>query len=403
MGQCSEFLLDLLIGIEERLLLYVDKVRFRSVCVSWNSYPPKIKMPSSNNNNNQVMQFPWLLHSITQDKKTTTAEAEASHGLFCPLERKVYHLDLPDALGMFFKGSSYGWVVMIGDTITGTGPSMHLINPLTRARIQLPPRSKFPDVIDYHSDKIGTESEYTIRVPDRDIDIDYDTSADHVNLYLLFKVVLSSSPISDGCVLVAIYGECGRLAYCRRNDEEWTFLCAKPRRSFTDIIFHKGKLHALNTRGELLVFENIGPEPKVTQIARSAPHGVSPQYLVECCDGELIMVDRDEDSNGNDIFRVYKLDPNNSSWFQVYSIGDDMLFLGWSSSLAVSSHDFPGYKGNRIFFGDDNNAFELRFKEKGVNIGVFDLDDGSTESLPGYIHDPKLVWPPPLWITPSTF
>lgn len=74
---------------------------------------------------------------------------------------KVYHLDLPDAWGKFFKGSSHGWVATVEDE--DTGPAIYLLNPFTRAQIQLPPRNMFSDVTDYRPHEIGME--YALTFP----------------------------------------------------------------------------------------------------------------------------------------------------------------------------------------------------------------------------------------------
>lgn len=52
---------------------------------------------------------------------------------------------------------------------------------------------------------------------------------------------------------------------------------------------------------------------------------------------------------------IYKHDPSNSSWMVVKNIGDEMVFIGYNSSLSVRSHDFPGYEKNCIYFTDNTN------------------------------------------------
>lgn len=130
MGQWSDLGEDLLKTFEEKLVLYVDKVRFRAVCISWRIILPK--MP-----NHQARQLPWLFHALDNNK-------EASHGLFNPIEKKIYLLDLPEDQGKLFKGSSNGWVATLNDI--SISPAIYLTNPLTRSRIELPPRTTFPDV-----------------------------------------------------------------------------------------------------------------------------------------------------------------------------------------------------------------------------------------------------------------
>ncbi|KAM7529666.1 hypothetical protein LguiB_033076 [Lonicera macranthoides] len=285
MGKWSKLPEHLVRCIEENLVLYADKVRIRSVCTSWNSYFLEFELP----------QFPCLLQALNNKNS-----AEASHGLFNLVDKKFYLLNLPEAQGKMFKGSSHGWLVTLN--YASSSSVMHLINPLTRAKIQLPPRSKFNDVIDYCVDRVRKEYDT--------LDVDGSgsryCSSIQVHKSWTDKVILSSSPSSKGWVAVAIYGECPRLAYCKCNDKQWTGLKGK---GYADVIFHKGKLHAITSLGELMVFEDIGPNSKPQKVAKP-PHDVYDSiYLVESSDGCLIMVERriDVDASVKGNKRVFAL------------------------------------------------------------------------------------------------
>lgn len=130
-----------------------------------------------------------------------------------------------------------------------TNPASYLTNPLTGSRIKLPPRTTFLDVESYDLDRL--DDEYALLLPEGSGTPFH--GATIVNRILMDKIVLSSTPLRDDCVVVAIYGY-GRLAYYKCNDEKWTSFCNEERGTFMDIIFHKGKLHALKPEGQLLVF-----------------------------------------------------------------------------------------------------------------------------------------------------
>ncbi|KAM7498605.1 hypothetical protein LguiA_023019 [Lonicera macranthoides] len=399
MGHWSNLPRDLLDEIENHLVLYVDKVRVRAVCMSWNSHLPK--MP-----NHQTRRVPWLLQSFENN-------TEASHGLFDLFEKKFYKIDLPEAQGKLFKGCSYGWLATIGDDlpIGCNSPDMYLINPLTNAQIQLPPRYTCHDVADYVADRI--DEEYTICHPNGTLCY---LDAEYINSVWTSKVVLSSNPSHEDCLVVAIYGDRGYLAWCKCNDKKWKRLpCSLPG-AIEDVIFYNGKLHALHARGILIVFENICPNPTVKEIARlpsSIRNYSDVIYLVECSDGGLLMVMRLVASHGEEdylplrtkMFKVYKLDSINSTWVEVRDIGNDILFLGLNTSFSVSSHDFPGHKGNSIYYTDNSQTFFATRKEKHAcsDMGVFNLGDQSFESLPGFKGDRKLFWPPPIWVTAASY
>lgn len=382
-------------AIEDCLGLCVDKIRLRAVCVLWRFYLPPYQQQS---------QFPWLLQALDNTK-------DASHGLFNLIEKKNYELDLPEVQGRLFKGSSYGWVVATVED-NSIIPAIYLLNPLTRTRIDLPPRNKFPDVINYRPDKIGKE--YAMS------SIDgkgfYFINSAHVNTHFMEKIVLSSTPSCGDCAVVAIYGQCGSLVYCKCKDKKWTAL-SHYSESYVDIIFHKGKLHALKCNGSVIVFDNIGPNAKVTEIAKP-PHTVLEfqLYLVESSRGELIMVERvsrpirKEGSESSHWFartlgfRVYKHHLINSSWFPVNNLEDDMLFVGYNSSFSISSssHGFPGCNGNCIYFTDNLDVHQDKGIRGGLDIGVYNLKTRRIKQLPGFKCDPAdHVWPPPIWVTPS--
>ncbi|KAH7845946.1 hypothetical protein Vadar_007815 [Vaccinium darrowii] len=104
MGQCSELPKHLWEAVEERVVLYADKVRLRSVCASW-MYSTLPKLPHQKLHQSPCLLLPTGNHSVT------------AYGLFSPLDKKFYHLELPELAnqGKLLKGSSHGWVVTSED------------------------------------------------------------------------------------------------------------------------------------------------------------------------------------------------------------------------------------------------------------------------------------------------
>ncbi|KAK8489336.1 hypothetical protein V6N13_021411 [Hibiscus sabdariffa] len=297
--------------------------------------------------------LPWLLVPL---KNKTEIGSGTSFGFFDPLERKVHCLKLSDPhKGMLFRGSSHGWAVHIDKN-----NSICVINPLTGVQVQLPPRTKFPDVVNYRADKPGNE--YGIRENGRRL---VTVSKDDVRNYLIEKVVLSSSPDED-FVAVAIYGEFARLAYCKRGDKKWSLL---DRGGWSDVIFHQQQLYALACDGNAMVCDIHSSLPKMSALlSKLRKDLISNSYLVQSSVG-LIMVQRylsytseiigvvDSSSRhmyNTSSFRIFKLDTNRGEWYEIQSIDDDMLFLGWNSSFSMSCKNFPGHTGNCIYFTDNN-------------------------------------------------
>lgn len=387
----SELPVELLEAVEDNVILYVDKVRLCSVCAPWRSALTKLPQP-------RLHQTPCLLLQYDDNNVATC-------GLFSPLYKKFYQLELPElAEGKLFKGSSHGWVVTLGDS-----PSLCLSNPLTRAQLKLPPRSSFPDVVKYRSDKINNE--YALRYA-YDRNAFYTLDGRHVRNFLTKKIVLSES---DDYLAVAIYGEFGRLAYCRKGYKKWVHLHGD-QCPYEEVKFFRGLLYALNCSRKLLICE-VGACPKVTKIIdlSRTTLGDNMAYLVENS-GALLMVERyrrrcqTTRKHKTNSFRIFKLDDvahGFPSLIEVKDLGGDALFLGLNLSSSISCGDFPDCRGNCIYFTDDSDDIIGQEGIQGVDfdMGIYDLNDGNIETLsvPGYKCEGKNFWPPPIWVMPKTY
>ncbi|KDP36865.1 hypothetical protein JCGZ_08156 [Jatropha curcas] len=107
--------------IAEKHTNYVDYyVCTRAVCKSW--YAAIQKRP----NNNLLCQLPFLLLPNHLNKPD-------HRGFYSMSNDKTYRLELPEAFEKRCCGSSHGWLIMVEET-----PTIFLLNPLTRTRIELP-------------------------------------------------------------------------------------------------------------------------------------------------------------------------------------------------------------------------------------------------------------------------
>ncbi|KAH7850145.1 hypothetical protein Vadar_028526 [Vaccinium darrowii] len=340
MSQWSMLPVELLEAIEELVILYADKVRLRCVSVAWHSPFPKLP-------HQKPYPSPCLLLPYDHDNAKSCA-------LFDPLDQKFYQLDKlpkPARGGKLFKGSSHGWLVTVEDN----SPSVELINPLTGAQLKLPPRSRFPDVVKYRSNKPGNE--YAIRHT-------YDKSRfftldlKHVRNFYTSKIVLSESPsTSDDTLAVAIYGEFSWLAYCRKGYKKWLPIAGDDTRFTEDVIFCRGRIGKLS---RTLAFE------------------------------------------------MYKFDDSIFSWVEVKDLGGESLFLGFNSSASISSSDFPECRGNCIYFSDDTTDFDyldqIQEGGRGFDMGIYNLNDGTIERFPVPVYpcDGKNLFSPlPIWVVPK--
>jgi hypothetical protein len=355
--------------------------------------------------NHKLPQLPWLLQTSVNDDGTN------SHSLFNLLEENNYRVDLPQLQGKLLIGSSHGWLVTIPvdqHEIIPSSPEICLINPLTGIQVQLPPRSTFPDVVNYHPDKVGEE--YCVNTCWSDMLGNYDTN--HVQLNLTNQIVTSSS-CAENCVAVVIYGELGELAWCMAGDDKWKPLnlyanSVMKHKPIDDLLFSNNKLYVLNCYGHLFQVENVGPNPKVKKIITQRIKFVNciNRKVVECSDGRIMMVLVKDCDLDIPKFEAYELDLPNNYWRLVNNIGNDMLFLGYNQAFSISSCQYPGYRGNRIYFTDDPFVFIFRGDGGKVgdhDIGIFNFEDGTAEKLPGFPNVNRSLWPQPVWVTPPAY
>ncbi|XP_042479241.1 uncharacterized protein LOC122060125 [Macadamia integrifolia] len=429
---------ELVAMICESISLYVDYIRFRSVCVSWRRKSSLSKTHINHHHHpsrqRQRQFFPFvLLHCDQEEDEEDNSDTSNVGLLSIPENSKIYHprglLQSKEFLSMHCLGSSHGWLVMV-DENTPPG-SMYLINPFTKAQLPLPPTSLFLDV-EYQPYRVGEECR-RIR------------TLTQLNRSRVRKVVLSSSP-SSSCqfqssdvVAIAIFAIPDKLVFSRPGDKAWaSFGSDHP---FIDILFYRDHLYALRQlcsinnnesvmNYDILVFhmymcgrypihpklvETLKP-PKVchSRLGRPKHCRWGSPYLVESC-GDLLIVEREEVlmplpkpslDGSNDLncfktigFNVYKLclgnsssddNKNSSTWEQTKNLGERMLFLGLNSAFSLSTYDFPPgcCRGNCIYFThhhfggggfNSNHEWDLEIDE--FDMGVFNLKEEHIEPL----------------------
>ena len=72
-----------------------------------------------------------------------------------------------------------------------------------------------------------------------------------------------------------------------------------------------------------------------------------------------------------------------------------------NNSLSLSAQDIAGCKANCIYFTDDYIDEQRKGIQGGHDMGVYKMEGGRVEPLPGFASDTKLVWPPPIWVFPN--
>ncbi|PSS01043.1 F-box protein [Actinidia chinensis var. chinensis] len=353
-------LLRLIVG---RLHLIEDYMRFGGVCRSWH-------LITLEKDSYSCSKLPWVMFT---EKETT--DIREFHSIF---SNKIYKLYLPEIFGRRCWGSSHGWLVTIG-----TDLEMHILNPLSRVQISLPPLHKCSNL----KKLICTPKEF------RD--------------YFVYKAVISSSPADPNCIVMAIYSDHGKIAFTRPSDKAWTPLeCSHV--WLEDIIYLNGNVYAVECSRDVLMFDFTGSHLKTIAFAPAQEEGGSDyeaKYLVEL-GGEIYMVIRclydtriiDTPYLRTWVFVVYKLDTCREKWEKVDGLGNWSIFVGSNYSFSVSASDDSECRKNCIYFMDDYCG--MYNMPGSYDTGIYDLDSCKVEP---YLTDKvsRYAYSVPLWIRPS--
>ncbi|KAF5184680.1 F-box protein skip23 [Thalictrum thalictroides] len=401
---------DLVEEIASHIDSYDDYTRLRAVCMVWKSSLPEKPR-------HLFSRLPCLMFPC-DDNREDNHDHHEFFSMFMGSGGKVYNIELPHtAYNKLCRGFSQGWLITVEK-----GPSIDLINPLTKAHMQLPPIYTFPNVLEYQPERVGKE--FLVRL----IFLATEYHNLHIDLAameqsFIQKVVLSSSPgtTEKSCIAMAIYGDCSKLAYCKIGDKEWKLIEGE-NSLVRDIIHYEGRFFAVDNNGRVLVvydnqFDVVNSSPKAKVFA-AAPEGFDwgKPYLVESS-GELLLVERflkvNRRSYETEKFRIWKLNLklnsksySKSKWVKVKNLGHRMLFLGYNESFSfLPPNVTPPHTGNRIYFTDDYFEGQSYYKTAGSDIGVYNIGDGSF--LPSTLPLAKSggrrrgIWPPPIWIMPK--
>ncbi|GER43542.1 hypothetical protein STAS_20403 [Striga asiatica] len=374
---------ELLLTVAANLQTLADYIRFRAACQNWRAAAPLIPryLPR---------EFPWLMLPLIR--------TSGRRGFLSPLTNDLHRLTLPEAsLGRRRAGSSFGWLVLIDES-----PSVFLINPLTRDRIALPSLNSFPNVMRFDFYSIGRE--YTLRSPENDL---YYCNLKEMRDAFVKKVILSHSPYGNSDFFaLAILNRHENLAYCKNGDHSWKIIDAA--RSYSeDVIYLNGAFYAINKFGSIAICDLKDEDlPVVKFITVRQQIDGDMQYLVDAM-GDLLLVSRylefDIDlEHYSEVcktskFRVFRFDWNSQIWVSTASLDDKVLFVGTNSSLALLASDYPGCRGNSIYFTDDYSGMSYDIMGGDQDVGVYSLCDGTIEQFPCYPRNSH--WP--IWIMPS--
>lgn len=386
-------LLELII----KRLTFVDMLRLKAVCSSWNSTAQSCVALMMN-------KAPWLMLPSYQENDDLT------RCFYSLKDNKVYTIKnaFEDFRGAWCVGSSHGWLVILMDK-----KIPHLLNPIFGNK-----SIELPQIPSATSSLIGS----------------------NVPCYRVAKAVISSDPSRYNFSVAIIYGmRPSRLAFYNHGDEEWTELNGE-HQEYCDIIFHNDQLFALAENGSVEAWDFRKPSPKRSINLQPSAKEVDLRdytsderfstmtYLVESS-GEILSVVRCianyVNHEGKAIhemdlpnepcspcpyrtlqFYVFKLNFAANKWENMESLRNRALFLGGSQSMSLSTGEVPGCEENSIYFTDDSwDAIEWSGHEHeedahgGHDMGVYNLEEKVVKQF--YQVDKWRIDPPPFWIVPN--
>ncbi|WVZ50971.1 hypothetical protein U9M48_002168, partial [Paspalum notatum var. saurae] len=314
-------------------------VRARCVCSAWRAVYTSLLCSSGSSSLRQTT--PCLLY-------TSESAGASTAGFYSLVEKKAYMLALPDPpirSRYIIGSSSYGWIVT---------------------------------------------SDERSAVMTQDFGHGVCLGLSELRDFLFHKAVLSADSCSGGdYFVVLIHNPHFQLSFARAGDDEWTWL--PPHCDYEDCFFNRGLLYASTSIGEIHTFDLGAPV-------------VTPKILLDrvkdkiravgCCKYEVQGDEEDEDDSDLELefdpeshvtnttaIKVHKVQPALKEFVQISSIGQNVLFLGHNQSLCLNAEEYPHLKANHVYFTDDDYLYLTGFKNNRRDIGVFDLENNTSEEI----------------------
>ncbi|KAL6539866.1 hypothetical protein OROHE_011637 [Orobanche hederae] len=370
----SELPIDVLMLTARRLHLADDYARFGSVCKPWReAFLMNDKKPSK--------LLPWVM---LMEKEGTDL-----HSFYCPFDKKgkLFQLNLPEVRGRKCWGSSHGWLFTLDSKF-----QMHLVDPLSRVRILLPPLDKCPEQKGMFINGRFFRDGY------------------------VEKVLLLSDPLSSGSVILAVYANT-KMAFTKAGDEAWrTVHCDTGDSSIVyDAMSFGGRFYVARSSGDVVICDSNGTQVKTVTMTPLAEAWEKKEafvsYLVEI-EGRIHVVVRrmvmstwPYRKTGS--FDVYILDTDTSKWEEVKTLGTWSVFVGNNYTFAVSETDYPECPGNSIYFTDHNYDFSGQYYHpqftvpSSCDVGVYSLESKSLKRFLDMGFSLRCLYSLPVWIKPD--
>ncbi|KAL6653994.1 hypothetical protein ACP70R_007459 [Stipagrostis hirtigluma subsp. patula] len=408
-----------LVAMVMRALAIPDLLRAGAVCTSWNaaySAVRRVRIPITD-------ASPCMLCSCAGDDADTATICSVSAGAAFKVR-----LPPPAFRTRYVVGSSHGWVVAADEA-----SNLQAFNPLTGAQVDLPPATGLHNVessSDDHGLPVYNLYDAVLHPDSPDV-----YSPPELRLYLYYRVYLSCSPSAGrDCIFLLLHRPNGELSFARVGDDRWTWVTQNEsipwNSGYRCVAYNKvdGLFYVLSSDGSIFTFDLSGPSPVARKILQGSVLWDNPmRYIVFTPCGDILHIWRNTElrlldtpvqypsdhaqevidpysESYTDGIEVHKVDIRDQKLLKMSSsdLREHTLFLGFNSTMLISTKDFPKIKPNCAYLTDDNSQQFCVNVYGHRDVGIWDFETETLESF-GDVQSlhPWLNWPPPIWITPS--
>ncbi|KAL6658499.1 hypothetical protein ACP70R_004085 [Stipagrostis hirtigluma subsp. patula] len=369
---------------------------------------------------------PCLLYSCAADDAGTATMYSPSSGASFKVP-----LPAPAFRARYVVGSGHGWVVAADEA-----SNLQLLNPLTGAQVDLPPVTGLHH-IESSLDDHGRLVAYNVygEYPHPETPHPYDTKK--LRLILYCRAYLSCSPSAGAaaaCITLLLHRGDGDLSFARVGDGRWTHVAESgsvPLRQssgYRSAAYNSSDslFYLLSYDCSIYTLDLNGASPALSKILQGDARRDDPtRSIVFAPWGDILQACRWIETRDNpgqvpaelahevvnpnaetytDEIELYRVDAGVQKWVKMSSteLRGYAMFLGFNSTLMLSTEDFPMLKPNCAYVTDDSweniciNMYGCR------EVGIWNFEKQALEILGDVqsVHS-WLNWPPPVWITPS--
>ncbi|KAF5749566.1 F-box protein [Tripterygium wilfordii] len=341
---------------------FIHCLTFSKVCKSWRSV---VRYASIRN---PLRGCPWL---VTVSPKPADGAERVS---FCSMtEMKGRCMEISGRGNVVYMcGSVQDWLIVKTQLHSCNKVLWALLNPFTGAKVFLP----------------------ALRLPGN-------------------KLVLSGSPFESNCVYMTLTKPSLKFSLWTKGAPIWTevevrYEIKQEPEPLTDAAFCNGNFYFLTKNYNIQRLDAAYASSAIRRRSTSEiktsfyrvempcwPKGQFFKYLMESS-GDILLVIRFFRYVITCSFTIYRLDIGRKEWVKLDDLGDQILFLGKTTSRSYSAKELGFVRGNCIFFTDVYRYNRYKSETNFLDWGIFCLDD---KRFGSFFYPSKECSSEPVWIT----